>query len=75
MLVKISYFRPSGKWYTEAEYVTDSELMHHIYDECATLWKANRLPGVVHSSEYHVLINVPEHVYNVPHLLVTSYQG
>ena len=72
MNVKLTYFKPSGKYYSE-----DRELelpagtpMHEIHALIDGKISARKLPGLKEGhSEYIVLIEVPMHPHNCPHLL------
>jgi hypothetical protein len=70
--VELTYFKQSGKYYSEGELEVDARLyMHHIFDEVRRLLKARTLPGLVEGhSNYIVLVDVPGHVHNHPILII-----
>ncbi len=75
MKVKLMYFKPNGKYYSSGEYITKKKMMHEVYEEVEDLWRRLRLPDLVDGAKYDhrkfsVLVEVPGHPYNVPHLFV-----
>jgi hypothetical protein len=78
MIVKLTYFRPSGKYYDESQYETSekSDLagtnppIYRIFIEVARLRSERRLPGLREGhGDYAVAIDVPDHPHRHPHLL------
>jgi len=88
MQVKLTYFKPSGKYYSGAEYETQlpaEDLQHppgtrapalfKIWEEVAQLRSERRLPGLINGhSWFGVLIDVPDHPHRHPHLLPSSQE-
>lgn len=71
MKVKLTYFKRTGKFYSEGEYETECEHMYQIFREVRQLWEARRLPGLCENhSDFIVLIGVPDHEHDYPHLIV-----
>lgn len=71
MIVKLTYFKPSGKYYSNGEYETTKEHMFDIFDEVNDLLTNKKLPGLVEGhSLFNVLIDVPRHPNNHPHLVL-----
>lgn len=72
MKVKLTYFKPSGKYYACGEYETELLDLHNIFEEVAYKARFHTLPGLVpRHSDYIVLIDVPEHKHNHPALVHT----
>ena len=76
-LVKIDYFKPSGKWYSEAEFRATEWDLSQIWEEVETHILTHNAPGLAPSSggsdfEFNVLINVPGHPHNHPHFLMLA---
>lgn len=83
MLVKLTYFKPSGKFYAEGEYETgvpDEDCgwprdikappLWRIFNEVEALKDEKRLPGLIEGhSNFSVLIDVPDHPHRHPHLI------
>jgi len=68
-LVKLTYFKQSGKFYAEGEYRSFKTHMFEIFEEVQAMAETGKLPGLVKGcSEFIVSIDVPEHIYNHPHL-------
>lgn len=73
MKVKLTYFKPSGKYYSEGEYDTELSDLYEIWLEVHVKRFAQCLPGLIAGhSEYIVSVDVPEHPHNHPHLCVLS---
>jgi hypothetical protein len=72
MQVNLTYFKQSGKYYSCGHYhTTDSESLLDIWCEVENRRNDGVLPGLVNGhSEFMVLIDVPDHPHNHPHLLV-----
>lgn len=69
--VKLTYFKKSGKYYSEGEYITTLEHMHQIFEEVGKRIKSGRLPGLIEGvNDFHVLVEVPNHPYEYPALFV-----
>jgi hypothetical protein len=63
-VVKLIYFKDSGKYYSEGEYTTELVYMHEIFDEVRQLQSNCELPGLVKGAKYHVVLQT---VINHPH--------
>lgn len=70
--VKLTIFKPTGKYYTDGEYVSEKDHMHEIFDEVRTMAIQRRLPGLTPGSTtpWMVLIDVPDHQHDHPHIVV-----
>ena len=78
MKVILNYFRASGKWYSEATCeIADGMPLYAIWDKIRESLEAGCRPGLVNcrkgEHEFLTLVDVPEHKYNYPHLIVPSY--
>lgn len=70
MKVKLTYFKYSGKYYSNGEYDSDKEFIYQIIDEVSQKVNLGRLPGLVEgANEFIVLVEVPDHEHNHPTLL------
>ena len=70
--VKLTIFRRHGKYYTHGEYISDKEYMHEIFSEVVDMRRRGELPGLVNgheTNEYVVLVDIPNHPNNYPHLI------
>jgi len=74
MKVELTYFKKSGKYYTTGEYETDKDYLHEIFIEVRQMMCDGDCPGLNGAGEFTVLIDVPEHVYNHPALVMWPYQ-
>ena len=69
--VKLTYFRERGKYYSDGSYTSEKEHLFEIFEEVENMAKDKKLPDLLEGcSEFHVLIDVPTHKYNHPHLVV-----
>ena len=73
MLVKLTYFKTSGKYYSECTYISNKDSLFGIWDEVKRRKEAGCLWGLVsgHSS-YHILVDVPNHPHEHPHLILAN---
>ncbi len=70
MKVKLTYFKNDGKYYSTGEYETQWKEMYQIFEQVKKLAELRKLPGLIEDHSYfHVLIDVPEHDNNHPHLI------
>ena len=71
MKVKLTYFKTTGKYYSEGECETNKEHLHEIFRDIRILSDYKKLPGLVEGhSDFITLIDVPEHKHNHPHLII-----
>jgi hypothetical protein len=72
MKVKLSYFKKNGKWFSDASYDTSEKLLFKIWKEVRFKREIGDLPDLVKGggSEFLILVIVPEHKHNHPHLIV-----
>lgn len=69
-IVKLTYFKPSGKYYADGEYTSRRESMFQILYETRNMILRGERPGLCEeSSKYHVLVDVPSHPNNCPSLI------
>lgn len=71
MKVKLTYFKETGKYYSEGEYETLKEHMFEIFREVRGRKIQGCLPGLIQgTNEFIVLIEVPDHPHDHPHLIL-----
>lgn len=71
MKVNLVYFKHSGKYYSDAQYFTGEEDLWMIWNEVEEKLIDGKLPGLVDGArEFIVSVDVPEHPYNHPHLII-----
>lgn len=71
--VKLTYFKPNGKYYGEGEYKSCniSDHMYGIWAEVESMAEDKRLPGLKKGhSKFIVLVDVPDHPHNHPYLTI-----
>lgn len=74
MKVELIYFKPSGKYYSSGDYETTRQHIFEIFEEVQDMADEGNLPGLMPGSfSFHILIGVPKHPQNYPHLLVKEY--
>lgn len=72
-LVKLTYFKQSGKYYSEGEYYSKEEDMWRIFDEVRRLLQNKVLPGLIEGhSNFIVYVEVPDHRHNYPTLVIEN---
>jgi len=70
MRVDLTYFKPSGKYYSNGEYDTVKTGLWEIFAEVEQMRNEGRLPDLVEGAkEFAVLVDVPEHPHRHPALI------
>lgn len=71
--VKLTYFKQSGKYYSEGTYTTEHELYHDfdIIPEVVVMRDNGNLPGLVTGAgkEFHIVVMAES---EVPHLILSK---
>jgi len=69
--IKLTYFKPSGKYYSEGEYKTDNAHVFQVIDEVKRMHTAGNLPGLGQGcgQGFFVHVNADEHPLGYPALL------
>jgi hypothetical protein len=72
--VKLTYFKESGKYYSNGEYETKQQMMYDVYEEVRQMQKDGKLPGLVDGGgkEFTVLVEIPDHPCGCPQLIFPS---
>ena len=74
MLVKLTYFKDTGKYYTSGEYETVQSDLGDIWDEVRAMGRTKTLPGLCQGhSDFIVSVVVPDHPHQHPRL-ITSFE-
>lgn len=68
MEVKLTYFKESGKYYTEGNYITQKKEIFEIHDEVREMKAKRSLPGIT-GNELTVHVDIPGHPDNHPRLI------
>ncbi len=69
-LVHLTYFKESGKAYTEGKYRSTQWDLQHIWDEVKKMLDNRELPGLIKGHDaFQVLVHVPLHPLNVQQLI------
>lgn len=70
--VKLTYFKQSGKYYSEGRYETNKEYMYQIVEEVKMLNIEEDLPDIGKTSEFSILVTVADnHPNGYPCLIHT----
>ena len=73
MKVLLTYFKLTGKFYASGEYETTLKDLGEIWNEVSEMLNPGRLPGLIEGhSQFFVTVNVPDHEYNHPHLVMSD---
>jgi hypothetical protein len=69
--VRLTYFKGTGKYYTEGSYLSRIPLMEGVWDEVRMLKRELRLPGLVEGAgdDFYILVEIPNHPHNHPRLI------
>lgn len=71
--VNLTYFKRTGKYYSDGFYTSDLDSLNDIWMEVNKLVDSGSLPGLVKEkgrSEFIVSIDVPDHPNNHPRLII-----
>lgn len=76
-LVKLQYFKPSGKWGYEGEmFWDDDKSMHGLMDEIENLNLLRKLSGLASGRwEGFIYVDTTEHPMGYPLLIVNNQHG
>lgn len=71
MKVHLTYFKQNGKYYSDGEYETQKGHLFEIFEEVHKMLIARTCPGLIAGhSDFIVLVDVPKHPFNHPHLVI-----
>ena len=69
--IELTYFKPSGKYYTNGAYVTNLKSMYQIFEQVQKLKDSGELPGLGVTSDHYIIhIYAPEHPNYYPGLIL-----
>ncbi|BES79973.1 hypothetical protein [Yersinia phage vB_Yru_GN1] len=69
--VKLTYFKRSGKYYTEGEYESEHKWLHDITDEIHKMRSEGKLPGINGAGEDFIIhVDMGDTETAVPALIV-----
>ena len=75
MQVNLTYFKPSGKYYSSGDFFVPLSIhLFEVFEMVRKMQFESKLPGI-NGNEWNVLIGVPDHPHNHPHLLLTLKEG
>lgn len=72
--VKLTYFKDSGKYYSEGTFEVDQEkAMFHIFEIVKNLQRRKRLPDLVDGAAFnYIYVEAPGHPNNYPALIISE---
>jgi hypothetical protein len=69
--VNLTYFKSTGKYYSEGTFTTSKEELSEIFTQVKQFLDDGMLPGLCEGArEFFVLISVPGHPHDHPHLCI-----
>ncbi len=69
--VKLTYFKQSGKYYTNGDYLSSKKHLFEVFAEVQKFLDHRVLPGLCkHHGPFYVMMDVPSHNYNFPHMCI-----
>lgn len=72
-VVKLTYFKRTGKYAYEGEYTSEKLHLFEIWEELDAMLASGKCPGLVDGQdEFYVLVEVLDHPHNHPHLHIPS---
>jgi len=70
-LVKLTYFKGNGKFYSKGKYNSEHTHLFEIWNEVSRMQKEGKLPDLVDGAGMPiVLVKVPRHPHRHPHLCI-----
>lgn len=71
--VQLTYFKESGKYYSDGEYVSEQEDLGKIWEEVAEMFKRGKRPGLVDGKQgFNTLVNLPDHPHAYPRIIMAK---
>ena len=71
MKVKLTYFKPNGKYYSSGNYMTTKKDLYDIWEEVEHLQEQGRLPDFGGSARHFIIsVDIPGHQHEHPHLII-----
>ncbi len=67
--IKLTYFKQTGKYYSEGSYLTEKEQMFEISDEIKKMKNENKLPEIS-GSEWIIYVDADNHPNGYPLLIL-----
>lgn len=65
--IKFTYFKPSGKFYSEGEYMTHESVFYYVEEEIRAMLEEGKRPGLVDGHDgFHVVIDASDHPGGFP---------
>lgn len=65
--ITVTYFKPSGKYYSTGEYITQKSHMYEVFDEFRAMLQRGERPGLVDGhSGFTAILNCDEHPMGYP---------
>lgn len=69
--VELTYFKPSGKYYSTGEYTSTKDHLFQILEEVEAMFAEHKRPGLVDGPQSFItLVNVPGHPHDHPNLIM-----
>ena len=74
MKVKITYYKATGKWYSDEEFeskLPEGSSLHHYWEELEQMFAHHKRPGLLDGeNEFFVVIEVPGHEHAHPRMIL-----
>lgn len=73
--VELTYFKPSGKYYSHGTYQSSKDDINHYWDEIQEFQRLGSLPGLMPGGgqEFIILVGAPGHEHDHPKLIMPRY--
>lgn len=73
MNVNLTYFKSSGKYYSNGRYTTHKQQLFEIWGEVRNMQVRKELPGLSPGhSDFIISVDVPDHPHRHPHLILVD---
>lgn len=68
--VHLTYYKSSGKYYSEGRYVSEKKHFYEVVDEIRDMLNTGKRPGLVDGFEFHVVAEIYDNQGPMSHLFI-----
>jgi len=73
MIVQLTYFKSSGKYYSSGSYSTSKQHLFEVWEEVQVMANSRELPDLIRGhSDFTTLVRVPDHPNDYPQLITPA---
>ena len=71
--IKLTYFKPNGKFYDKGEFLASAHTpLFQIWENVRDMRSLGKLPGLIDGAgrEYNIFVEAPGHPHDHPHIVM-----